>query len=198
MLFILTGEIQTGKTRWLLRQVEDLEAHGVQACGVVAPGTWVDHGEDAPERYEKTGIDNLMLPQRVIVPFARRDDLAQAAGEFDENSQAARARLRWAIDDGAIAQVNEHFADLARIDKPGNRLLVVDEFGLLELVRGEGLTNAVALIDRGATPVFPHALIVVRAGLLETARERFANAPWGGIQEIRDIEQGRLLDLISK
>ena len=40
MLFVLTGGIQTGKTRWLGRLVEALGAEGVRCAGVMAPGVW--------------------------------------------------------------------------------------------------------------------------------------------------------------
>lgn len=195
MLFILTGDIQTGKTRWLLRQVDALEAVGVQVCGVVAPGTWIDHGRGAIApaspggklgRYEKTGIDNLLLPERRIVPFARRRDLAD---DLQADSQSERAGLGWAISDGSIAEVNGHFEKLAAIGEPGRRLLVVDEIGRLELERAGGLANAVAMLDRGATPAFPHALAVVREQLLGTALSRFGNAAWHGMRAIGPTEE---------
>lgn len=186
MLFFLTGNIQIGKTRWLLRQIDALESAGVECCGVAAPGRWIKRGDG----YEKTGIDNLLLPDRRIVPFAQRRDLALANGTFDENSQAAGAKLGWAIDDTAISQVNKHFEQLSQIDDPGARLLVVDEMGSLELERGEGLTKAVELVNRGSTPMFPHALIVVRAQLLETARARFAKASWNGMEPLFPTEDG--------
>lgn len=191
MLLFLTGDIQTGKTRWLMRQIDRLEAEGVEACGVVAPGTWIEHDGD----FEKTGIDNLLLPERRTVPFARRRDLARAEGAYDPAAQSSRAGLGWAIRDEAISEVDAHFAKLAAIEKPGRRLLVVDELGSLELERGGGLASAVAMLDRGATPAFPYALAVVRAGLLETARARFANAPWGGMRDVAPDAPGeRCLD----
>lgn len=186
MLLFLTGEIQTGKTRWLMRVIETLERRGVKPCGVVAPGIWMPRDDG----FEKLGIDNLLLPEHRTVPFARRRDLAQADGAYDEGSQSARADLQWAIDDGAIGEVNAHFDRLAGWNGTGKRLLVVDEFGHLELLRGEGLTSAVALIDRGASEAFPHALVVVRAQLLETARERFSDAPWGGMLAIAPDDDG--------
>ena len=38
MLFILTGDVQSGKTRWLERLVAELAADGVESRGVLAPG----------------------------------------------------------------------------------------------------------------------------------------------------------------
>ena len=97
MLFLLTGEVQSGKTRWLCQVVDDLARSGVPCAGVLAPGVW--HGTEEPGRFEKRGIDNVLLPGGERVPFARRNDLAQAAGSFDPESQSARARLAWHIAD---------------------------------------------------------------------------------------------------
>lgn len=236
MLFVLTGEVQTGKTRWLGRLAARLAAEGVRCAGVLAPGVWRPRAEGAAlsaedlhaggraeGAFEKLGIDNVLLPCGERIPFARRADLARDAGAFDCASQSARAGLGWAIDDAAIARVNAHFRELAaeagaaaeigeagvagRFDSgpvPADpsqvppcpvpcpsaaSLLVVDELGRLELVRGEGLIEAMALLDRGPTPAFPHALVVVREDLLPIARERLAPA-WGVLRSIRPDEEG--------
>ena len=112
MLFILTGDVQIGKTRWLQRLVDDLGAHGVPTFGVIAPGQWVPRRNPAPDEgpFDKLGIDNVLLPEGTVVPFARRADLARESGTFDEGSQAAQAELAWHISDEAIAVVNNHFA----------------------------------------------------------------------------------------
>lgn len=115
MLFLLTGEVQIGKTRWLESLVAELNARGVPRAGVLAPGQWVPStGERADANgFEKLGIDNVLLPGGERIPFARRRDLARAEGTFDEESQAAKAELAWYIDDTAIARVNAHFDELA-------------------------------------------------------------------------------------
>lgn len=224
MLFVLTGGIQTGKTRWLGRLVEGLEADGVRCAGVVAPGVWRERrrgaelsagelavGSRAESEYEKLGIDNVLLPGGERVPFARRVDLACQAGAYDSRSQSARAGLGWAIDDAAIARVNDHFRELAAeagteieaaeagagaadpspADACQNAasLLIVDELGRLELMRGEGFVEAMALLDRGPTRAFPHALVVVREDLLPLARERLAPV-WGAPVPIHPDDAG--------
>lgn len=203
MLFILTGAVQTGKTRWLEELVATLAARGVPASGVLAPGQWVpSEGERADANgFEKLGIDNELLPGGERVSFARRGDLARAEGTFDETSQAAQAELAWHIDDAAIARVNEHFEGLAQMSRScceiepalwlsensvasGNSqkhcvrpgLLIVDELGRLEVWRGQGLTSALALLAEGPTDAFPHALVVVRDYLLEDAEALLASA----------------------
>lgn len=242
MLFLLTGDVQIGKTRWLESLCASLQAAGTCVAGVVAPGQWVPrpegqpggkHGFDGAGRFEKLGIDNVLLPQGERIEFTRRRDLAAGGKAFAEGAQAKAAKLGWAISDTAIAQVNSHFAMLAKqagiapadsgaddpttaqaeVDTPaaapldngvcppvaaetaaktsplaqtstgeptvaataakaeGNVLaaapaanetrlaphamLVVDELGRLELLRGCGLTNALAILDAGPTPQFP-------------------------------------------
>lgn len=179
MLFLLTGEVQIGKTRWLKSLVTELADCGVSCAGVLAPGQWVpSEGEHADANgFEKLGIDNVLLPSGERIPFARRGDLARADGTFDEESQAARAELAWHIDDAAIDRVNAHFNEIAThasAAAPG--LLIVDELGRLEIWRGGGLTSAMALLAQGPTTAFPHALVVVRDYLLDDAEALFAEA----------------------
>ncbi|WP_282191084.1 hypothetical protein [Adlercreutzia caecimuris] len=205
MLFLLTGEVQIGKTRWLEKLVADLAERGVPCAGVLAPGQWVaSAGERADGNgYEKLGIDNVLLPDGERLPFARRGDLARADGTFDKDSQAARAELAWHISDAAIERVNAHFEKLrfpARAEadaesevlspprQPG--LLVVDELGRLEIWRGGGLTEAVALLREGPTTAFPHALVVVRDYLADDAEALLADA-WPDRIRIAPDESGR-------
>lgn len=179
MLFLLTGEVQIGKTRWLESLVTELADRGVPCAGVLAPGQWVpSEGEHADENgYEKLGIDNVLLPDGERISFARRGDLARTDGTFDEESQAAKAELAWHIDDAAIDRVNAHFNEIAThasVAAPG--LLIVDELGRLEIWRGGGLTSAMALLAQGPTTTFPHALAVVRDYLLDDAEALLAEA----------------------
>ena len=184
MLFILTGAIQIGKTRWLQQTLHELENHGVLSYGVIAPGTWIEHDEGQGISYEKTGINNELLPQHTIVPFARRNDLVDDHDTKEHCTQSQRAQLAWAIDDDAIERVNAHLNAIAQADIPKPGLLVVDELGRLALLAGEGLTSALQLIDRGPTQQLPHALIVVREQLLDQARKRFAASGWGETRPI--------------
>ena len=179
MLFLLTGEVQIGKTRWLESLVTELADRGVPCAGVLAPCQWVpSEGEHADANgFEKLGIDNVLLPSGERIPFARRGDLARADGTFDEESQAAKAELAWHIDDAAIDRVNAHFNEIAThasVAAPG--LLIVDELGRLEIWRGGGLTSAMALLAQGPTTTFPHALAVVRDYLLDDAEALLAEA----------------------
>ena len=189
MLFVLTGNIQTGKTRWLELAIDNMEANGIAVYGVLAPGIWIDHRDKAirPETcdangFEKIGIDNILLPSGERITFARRADLALRENDYNKHAQSARAKLGWHISDEAIARVNDHFAQIAAAAsnaKASNSkgLLVVDELGRLEMERGEGLTEALAALEAGPTSLYQHALIVVREMLLPHLEGKFA--AWG-------------------
>lgn len=95
MLFLLTGEVQIGKTRWLESLVAELGAFGVPCAGVLAPGQWVPStGPHADANgFEKLGIDNVLLPGGERVPFARRGDLAGPTAP--STKRAKRRRRSW-------------------------------------------------------------------------------------------------------
>ena len=205
VLYILTGDVQIGKTRWLQALVRDLEARGAVCDGVIAPGVW---REDEADGFDKLGIDNELLPTHEVVHFARRDDLARAEGMFDANAQSAKAMLRWHISDEAIRKVNAHFDALIEAAKgpqaadmpectcahadSAKRMLIVDELGRLELLRNEGLTSAMKLLERGPAGRYECALLVARDmfDLPHRAEMRFA-AAWGGSKRISPTDEAR-------
>lgn len=95
MLFLLTGNIQVGKTRWLEAQVASLARGGTPVAGVLAPGVWrrCEPGDPAADArgFEKTGIDNVLLPDGERVHLARRRDLAVFDGSLERGGQSERA-----------------------------------------------------------------------------------------------------------
>ena len=180
MLLILTGDIRTGKTTWLEARVRELEAAGVTARGVTAPGVW--RGD------EKVGIENVLLPSRERVLLATPAESGCSRG------------MGWDFDAAALARVNAHFAGLAAAAGENNLrpgLLVIDEIGPLELRRGDGLTAALALLDTGPTSAWPHALVVVRSTHADELATRLRPA-WGVVELIRpdDAHAGRLREAL--
>lgn len=73
MLFLLTGDIQCGKTRWLENLCREVESRGTSVAGVLAPGVW-EKRKDAPEKFFKLGINSVLLPSKAKVRFANRPD----------------------------------------------------------------------------------------------------------------------------
>lgn len=219
MLFLLTSEVQSGKTRWLEDLVRRLDEQGVVCAGVLAPGVWreLSDGEGA-DRFEKLGIDNVLLPSGERIPFGRRTDLAQREGCYDSASQSGVAQLGWTIFDEAIGRVNDHFANLAvragtcslcddvaaavgsdvSAEALCGSFLVVDEIGRLELQRGGGLVEATSLLKLGPSHAYPHALVVVRSWLADKAEEAFGPV-WGTVERIAPSDEGlaRVLSAVS-
>ena len=205
MLLILTGNIQTGKTRWLERVVAELVARDVRVEGVLAPGVWrinetVPMDAPATERFEKLGIDNVLLPESRRIRFALRRDLIEDADKTNSCSQSSRAQLGWEIFEDALAEVNGHFARLRNEQRAPDApcLLAIDELGRLELERDGGLTSAVALLKDGPHGRSHHALIVVRSSLADIAERRFAGI-WGDSRRIAPDDEARnlLLELMD-
>lgn len=198
MLFVLTGDIQSGKTRWLESLVQSLKRIGVTPYGVIAPGVWADRRSN-PGAYphadvngfEKLGIDNVLLPDNERIAFGRRADLAREDGSYDPQSQSGKAKLGWSISDEAIARVNGHFSSIRKMhagcDDYKAKLLVIDELGQLELIRSGGLVQAVRALEDGPADAMPHALIVVREVLLPHLEGRFEK--WGKHIEVRPDDQ---------
>ncbi len=192
MLFILTGNIQIGKSRWLERLADDLTRLDVTCYGVIAPGIWVESNTDAAndQGYEKLGINNLLLPDNVTVPFAQRADIARANGTYADLSQAGRVGLGWHIDDAAIARVNEHLSSIEKRaeDDRRHKLLVIDELGRLELDHESGLIEAMRLLRNGPCAGMKDALVVVRETFAERAESLFAET-WNGVLRIAPTRQ---------
>jgi hypothetical protein len=274
MLYILTGQIQIGKTRWLTSQIARGRAAGVHFEGIISPGRWRTRDDGS---FEKLGIDLRFLggldsANDTLIDFATRKDLLFAEGEgarasagvgasahadtvagagahddlqkdtsmnncadanntIESRSQSSAAGLGWAMRDTAIDEANAYFrhlkslaeadAKLARtassvesnIDTntllnketriataatfPANtfdntstdssssprRILIVDEFGRLELMRNAGFVDGLALLDMGPTPRYSDAVIIVREDLVLLALERF-EASWPKIEII--------------
>lgn len=77
-------------------------------------------------------------------------------------------------------------------------LLIVDELGPLELIRGQGLVAALDVLNEGA---FSLALVVVRPELLDTLRARLRCAEARVVEvnlQNRDQLPGQVLALLGK
>lgn len=190
MLFVLTGQVQTGKTRWLRNLVLCLNTVDFTSYGLLTPGIW----RRTDTSFEKLGIEAVLLPQSQTIPFAQRVDLVLPEEQISKKSRALG--LHWRIYEEALRQINDHFCalekesfDAGAATEPRKKgLLLVDELGRLEL-EGEpgGLTAALNLLDRGPSTLYEHALIVVRSSLYAQAEARFSES-WRGVQALYPTE----------
>ena len=194
MLFLLTGDVQIGKTRWLERLASELYAEGCEVAGVVAPACGARRGRAG----SRSSASTTCCCRTASASRSRGGATSRAPrGLLDPESQSEAAQLAWHISDDALARVNAHFGLIAEGMCGGAeegearpRLLVVDELGRLELERGCASYTYIYLLARGATARFPHALAVVRDWLLPRAVERFG-AAWGGARAISPDDGAR-------
>ncbi|MGN0078628.1 MAG: nucleoside-triphosphatase, partial [Coriobacteriales bacterium] len=96
-IFVITGAIQTGKTTWIARMLEQADRCGLQVSGVLAPAVFEDG--------VKTGIDALLLPSGERFELARKNPAfeqlhKEATGVPSADPTAA------AVGQGALATVS--------------------------------------------------------------------------------------------
>jgi len=142
--WIITGDRETGKTRFCTHLVERAKREGVDdIAGLLSPPVYVNGIKTAIE------IEDLRSSERRILARSRQDD--------DVSIQTKR----WSFDTDVLIWGN----DLLAVATPCD-LLVVDELGLLEFERGGGWQNGLSAILSGK---FYVAVVVIRPELIDKA-----------------------------
>jgi len=156
---IVTGARGSGKSRWCAALVASARARGLRVAGVASPAV-LEGGALVGQGVRKVAIDlvDLASEERRRLAVVRRAD------------EPGTATQRWRFDEDALAWGNERLRAAAGADVD---LLVVDELGPLEFVRGVGFTEGLAAIDAGAYTV---ACVVVRPALVDEALRRWPDA----------------------
>ena len=149
-ILLITGDSGAGKTTWCAGLIDAARAAGLTIGGLLCPAVFNDGA--------KTGIDM----QNLLTGETRR--LAQRRTPQSTGVMT----IHWQFDESTLAWGNAVLRDLPPVDA-----LIIDELGPLELLRNEGLLEAVAALDRGA---FRVACVIVRLGLVEAARARWPDA----------------------
>ncbi len=185
MLYILTGSIQSGKTRWLQEVVKRLEESSVRCEGVLAPGIW----SEANGEFQKEGILNELLPLHEMITFALRPNESKGIVANINCSSNPTPQSGWYIDESAVQKVNRHFLkledDFNHSGDDQTTILIIDELGVLELLRNEGIKQALKLLEKGPQNHYKHAIVVARAkkDLPKIVEERFSGC-WGDSEVI--------------
>jgi iron complex transport system ATP-binding protein len=149
-LFLITGLSGVGKTTWCGELVTRAQARGLRVAGLWSPAVF--------QVGRKTGIDMVDLHTQ------ERRRLANLRGK----EATAVSTIQWAFDEEVI-----DWGDHALAHLPANDLLVIDELGPLEFLRGEGLLAGLRVLDAGAYRV---AVVVIRPSLLPEAQVRWPHA----------------------
>ena len=144
-IIILSGERGAGKTSTCLRLAEEAKRRGLRPAGVICPARLADG--------RKVGIDLMDVRTGERRPLAEADErpaaLRTLAYRFHQEAMSWGA----AIIEGATPCT----------------LLIIDELGPLELVRGQGWANA---LDTLAAGRFERAVVVVRPDLIPHFRQQ--------------------------
>ena len=163
-IFIISGEIDSGKTRLCLTASEAFKDLGWRVCGIASPGVFHEG--------HKVAIDAQDLDSD------ERRRLAEL--QISNAALTGPQTKRWAFSDDTLAWCNSLFSTLSNCD-----LMIVDELGPLEFDRSEGLLSALWAIDIGR---YRLALVVVRPSLLATAKARWPHAETLKIANPEEIE----------
>lgn len=151
----MTGVFQTGKTTWINTMLPQAFEQGVDVQGVYTPAIF--------EGDTKTGIAATLLPSMEHFCLATKRPF--------EDCDMEKGKLGWIFDEQRIEQINAHLATCTDA-----QLLIIDELGPMEMLRNEGYTEGLALLDNRQVQ---NALLVVRPSLLDAARER-----WGEFETL--------------
>jgi hypothetical protein len=160
-LWIISGERLAGKTTLCAALVDGFRAWGWKISGVRSPAVF--------EGGKKVAIDVEDLGSGEIRRLAVRATQPRPMKTEDKP-------LQWSFDPAALAWGNEVLDGAVPTD-----LLMVDELGPLELLRGQGWVNGLNALDSCA---YRQAVLVMRPELLENACRRW---PWGKVIQVEKV-----------
>ncbi|PKO14974.1 MAG: hypothetical protein CVU39_12935 [Chloroflexi bacterium HGW-Chloroflexi-10] len=160
-LWIISGERLAGKTTLCAALVDGFRARGWKISGVRSPAVFAGG--------EKVAIDVEDLRSGETRRLAVRANQPQPANPGEKP-------LQWSFDPTALAWGNEVLAGAVPTD-----LLIVDELGPLELLRGQGWVNGLDALD---SRTYRQAVLVMRPELLENACRRW---PWGKVIRVEKV-----------
>jgi nucleoside-triphosphatase THEP1 len=143
----LTGASSSGKTTACRRIVDHARANGLQVAGLLTPS-----GRSADGDKVSLEVEDIKTGERR--PLAERT--ATPEGPKTEN---------WRFHAEGLAWGNDILLHATPAD-----LLLIDELGPLELLRGGGWTSAIEVLRAGA---YRLALVVVRPALLPALEKHF-------------------------
>jgi nucleoside-triphosphatase len=167
-VILLSGERGSGKTKLCSLVAENACRAKWHVTGVISPAIF--------GKGQKTAIHIVDLAS------GKRRKLARLRKSGDEGILTSQ----WTFDEQALEWGNAALKEAVPCD-----LLVIDELGPLELLRGVGLTAGLEAVD---SRLFFLALAVIRPELLEIARDRWQH---GRVIAIHDLhEAASLADIL--
>ena len=148
-LFVVSGNIETGKTRFMLLLAQAMQVHAWDVAGIVSPANFQNNA--------KIAIDAMDLRSG---KRGRLAELIQAGSQLQGPTTS-----RWQFSQETLDWANS----LLRSATPCDALMI-DELGPLEFKRGEGLASGIEAVEGGE---YLAAVVVVRSTLLPQATRRW-------------------------
>ena len=146
-IILLTGEMQSGKTKLCLDLFQLAQDANIRVGGVISPAVF--KGD------KKTAIDVIDL----------KSGIRKRLAELRTSHQSDLETQRWSFFPEVVNWGNEVLGEAVPCD-----LLIVDELGPLEFNRNEGWVNGFSALDSGE---YRSALVVIRPSLVEDASKRW-------------------------
>ena len=169
LLIFITGESEAGKTTWCRALIDRALARGLSPRGLVSPAVINSGSKIAIDLMEIASGERKRLAERRIP---------------GESAPDGRSTHSWLFHDPVLAWGNAVLLNL-----PPTDLLIIDEFGPLELLENDGLTNGIKLIDESK---YRLACVVIRPSLLATALDRWPGARVLKVSHSAPVEESRL------
>ena len=157
-LYVMTGQIQTGKTTWLKAFLNKASDENMRIDGLITPAIF--------ENGQKTGIEAYLLPEKEKFLLAKKRFIdSEIAHKNDQAVCEKDKKLGYEFSGQSIERINAHLHYCV-----GAQNLVIDEIGPLEMMQGKGYTEALKLLDESAVT---NAIVVIRPSLLNAAAKRW-------------------------
>jgi nucleoside-triphosphatase THEP1 len=154
-LTLITGPSGSGKSAWCAQFIEEARAKGLEIGGVLSQPVFTQG--------RHVGINLLDL---LTGEWRRLANLrhAESTGLMTKRWQFEPQTLTW--------------ANIVLRDLPPCDIVVIDELGPLEFIRGEGFEEGMRIVDDKR---FPEMYVVVRPELLPQALKRW---PWAKVLDV--------------
>ena len=149
-MLIVSGPSGSGKSTWCAELARQARRRGIEPRGVLSPGRF--------EAGRKVGID--------IVDLASGEQRSLASPRTSASDGVLTDD--WCFETESLEWANQLLGGIE-----GARLVILDELGPLELVRGQGLVEGLQLLDRRE---YEMAVAVIRPKHLSLARNRWPEA----------------------
>ena len=149
-IFIITGEVRSGKTLLISNVVSELRKINVKVTGVYSPARF--------EGEVKTGIYLLDIFSQKIKLLAN----------YQPGWDPENPKREWKMDPEVL-----HWGHKVIRESIPTSVLIIDELGFLEFEKNQGWTAAFDILKGGD---YKLAIVVVRIGLIKQAMVKWESA----------------------